>query len=806
MLRRSQRLVSVTTAPDQWAVSGAPHGVGMDTNDTTTVTTPLQASSAPPPRGPRPPDPTPGHAGERTAFARLGAFTYRRRRSILVVSLLVVLAGFAAGEGLGDRLTAESPGSDRLESTRVAQRISDESTAGEEIHIVIDGIDTSAPDEAVIDRIGELASLEGVERVTDPWTTGNAALLATDGRAGLVVVGLSAEMDDDQNREVVASVTEMVTTLTESDAAGEVRVGGMVVAFEEFERQAEEDLARGELIALPIALIAMIFIFGGVRAAGMPIAIAIAAFSTSMIALLGASLVLDDMSVFSVNVVSLLGLGLGIDYGLILVSRFREERAHGLSVAGAVETTMATAGVSIVFSALTVAVAMSGMFVFGEPTMTSYGVGGLAAVLFSMVGALTLLPALLAVGGSKIKPMRDTASTAGRFYSLARLVQRFAVPVTAIIGVGLAVLAVPFLDARLENAGADSLPRSSESRAVVQTLEDRFPSRGSDPVTVVAEIDPTDTRAQSFTAELSARPDVAAVAPRPDFGDHLMVLDLYPPAGSPPAIAEEMVLDLRDQAAAQEFTVEVGGAVATTLDSRTLIAERMPYAVTIVMLATLVLLFLMTGSIAIPIKAIIMNIASLGASFGALVWIFQDGHLSGLLGFEPIGSIDLWMPVLMFLFAFGLSMDYEVFLLSRIKEIHDHTGDNDESVAIGLQKTGRIITSAALLIVVVFSGFTASELLPIKQLGLGMAIAVVVDAAIVRTLLVPATMKLLGRWNWWAPAPLRRVHQRIGLSDPPSASPPAHSPSSTSPPSTGMPNGPTSEPATDQPSRELVPS
>jgi len=257
-----------------------------------------------------------------------------------------------------------------------------------------------------------------------------------------------------------------------------------------------------------------------------------------------------------------------------------------------------------------------------------------------------------------------------------------------------------------------------------------------------------------------------AISPRTRVATNaaVTVLDVVPTGTSQDDVAQNLVTELRETPA--EFAFEVGGVAANTLDTNEMIKQRIPYAVGIVVAATFVLLFMMTGSIAIPIKAVVMNMLSLGASFGALVWIFQDGHLSGLLGFDPVGSVDLWMPTMIFLFAFGLSMDYEVFLLSRVKEIHDKTGDNDLAVSLGLQRTGRIITSAAALIVVVFAGFATGEVLTIKQLGIGLALAVIVDATIVRSLLVPATMKLLGEWNWWAPAPLRRFHDRFGLHEP----------------------------------------
>ena len=699
-------------------------------------------------------------------FHRLGAAMYRRRRLVVIAWLAVVVMGVAASGPLSGRVTAEFEGSDRIEAARVFERIEESSATGGDIAIVIDGVSPTdvAPAE-VRDVLTELMAVPGVVSVIDPWSTGIPDLAAIDGGAALVVASFANGLSAEAEHAVVEDVSAVANGL-ETDGTYDVAIGGEPVVLQEFESQAERDLVRGEAIALPIALVAMVFIFGGLRAAGMPLAIAGAGFLTAGIALLGATYVLDSVSVFALNVVSMLGLGLGIDYGLLLVSRFREERSHGLTVGDAVAATVATAGVTVVFSALTVAVAMSGMFVFGDPTMTSFGVGGLAAVLFSMVAGLTLLPALLGIFGAKIKPAKVRPEGAGAFFRLSKVVQRFALPILIVVGAGLALLATPFLDARLENGDARSLPRSSEARAAAFTLAERFPARGADPIVVLADLPTNSDDADAFVATLEGLDGVAGLQVRTEFPPDMLVVEVVPEGTSQGEIATDLVESIRGEIDRAGVSAEVGGTAAFTADTREMIGDRIPIAIGVVVLATLVLLFLMTGSVAIPIKAVVMNILSLGASFGALVWVFQDGNLSGLLGFDPVGSIDLWLPTIIFLFAFGLSMDYEVFLLGRIKEVHDRTGDNDLSVSVGLQKTGRIITSAAFLIVVVFAGFAAGETLTIKQLGVGLALAVVVDATIVRSLLVPATMKLLGEWNWWAPAPLRRIHDRFGLSEP----------------------------------------
>jgi len=403
-------------------------------------------------------------------------------------------------------------------------------------------------------------------------------------------------------------------------------------------------------------------------------------------------------------------------------------------------------------------------------------------VLVAMVAAVTLVPALLGLWGRRIKPSRVRGSGGlkpsppegqpsdhGVFYRLSRLVQRYAPVIVVLVAALLVLLALPFRHARLQNSGLESLPRSSESRQLFETVRARFQDGGTDPVVVVVESAPGSPLVAAYLDRVGELPGVARVATRPGTPPQLTVLDVVPEGTSEGPVATGLVERIR--ALERPVAAGVTGPAAFLVDYRDSLTSRLPYALGLIGLATFALLFLMTGSVVVPVKAIVMNVLSLGASFGALVWVFQDGHLSGLLGFDPPGMVDITVPVLIFVFAFGLSMDYEVFLLSRIKEAWDQTGDNDLAVAVGLQRTGRIVTSAAALIVIVFLGFAAGELLTIKEVGLGMAIAVVLDATVVRMLLVPATMKLMGRWNWWAPPSLRRLHDRFGLAEPPPAPP-----------------------------------
>ncbi|HEX2577205.1 MAG TPA: MMPL family transporter, partial [Aquihabitans sp.] len=667
-------------------------------------------------------------------MGRLGAFVVRRRRAVVLAWLALVIVAGTIGSSAFSVLSSEFGAGSSTESGRVAQRLDALAETGGEIAVVADGIDVADP--AVAASIGagleRIAELDGVVGVADPWTTGVDALRSTDGRAALAVVTIDGDLDEEAELEVAERISELARDLE----APEVVVGGNVLVGEEFAAASEHDLLKGEALALPVAILAMVFLLGGVKAAGMPLLVAFAGIATTLAVLVGAT-VIGDVSIFSINVVNMLGLGLGIDYGLLVVNRFREERGRGLDLHDAVARTVATAGTTVVFSALTVAVAMCGLFVFGVPVLSSFGIAGLGVVLLCMAAAITLLPATLAAVGGSIEPTVPAPDVEGRFYRLTRWVQGRAVLVGAAAVALLVLLGTPFLGARFEIGDARALPRSSEVREVALTLAERFPARGTDPVTVVADVDGTDPAVAEWTDAVDALPDVAGTAVRPGTPAGTTVVDVTPTGTSQGEAATVLVGQLR--AMPTPFDTEVGGIASELVDIEDRLAERLPYAAALVIASTLVLLFLMTGSVVVPIKAIAMNILSLGASFGALAWVFQDGHLSGVLGFDSVGALDLWMPVLILIFAFGLSMDYEVFLLSRIKEVHDETGDNDLAVAVGLQRSGRIITSAAFLIVVVFAGFAAGEVLAIKQLGVGLAIAVLVDATIVRTLLVPAT-------------------------------------------------------------------
>jgi putative drug exporter of the RND superfamily len=714
-------------------------------------------------------------------FASLGRFVYRRRVPVALAWVLVLGVGIGVGGEVFGRLGTGSGLRDDAESVVVADLLGRVAGGGSGITGLVDGRPAADPafQAEIAAAVDDLEATPGVGRVTSPWVDGREVpgLVAADGGAVLVRVELEAGLWGGDHQQAVERVGERLRAVD----APRVLVGGEERAEEEFQEQAQEDLERGETLALPVMLVLLFLVFRGVVAAVTPLLVAIVAVAGALLILLGVSEV-ADISAYSVNVVTMLGLGLAVDYSLLVVSRFREERAAGLDLPAAIERTLATAGRTVAFSGLTVAAALGGLLAFAEPFLRSLAWGGIGVVLVAMVAAVTLVPALLGLWGRRIKPSRVRGSGGlkpsppegqpsdhGVFYRLSRLVQRYAPVIVVLVAALLVLLALPFRHARLQNSGLESLPRSSESRQLFETVRARFQDGGTDPVVVVVESAPGSPLVAAYLDRIGELGGVARVETRPGTPPQLTVLDVVPEGTSEGPVATGLVERIR--ALERPVAAGVTGSAAFLVDYRDSLTSRLPYALGLIGLATFALLFLMTGSVVVPVKAIVMNVLSLGASFGALVWVFQDGHLSGLLGFDPPGMVDITVPVLIFVFAFGLSMDYEVFLLSRIKEAWDQTGDNDRAVALGLQRTGRIVTSAAALIVIVFLGFAAGELLTIKEVGLGMAIAVVLDATVVRMLLVPATMKLMGRWNWWAPPSLRRLHDRFGLAEPPPAPP-----------------------------------
>ena len=593
-------------------------------------------------------------------------------------------------------------------------------------------------------------------------------------------------------------------------------VGGNVAVNIAINKQVGSDLERAELITFPIVAILLLIVFGSLVAASLPLLI-------GGIAIMGAFAILramagwTDVSVYAVNVVTMLGLGLAIDYALFIVTRFREELGHGKGdVKVALERTMATAGRTVAFSGLTVSTSLLGLMLFPEMFLRSMSMGAIAATLVAMLAALTILPALLAVLGHRINALsiqrlfrrksssqRQVSSneTQGAWYRIAEMVMRRPVVVGLAVLAILVTLGLPFWRVAFSTPDVKVLASNQEARIVSDRLSRDFAQQGNSQLVIVMRT-PGDAlssadlaRLDTYVDAIKVIPGVVSVESLVTVNPQLLLADyqqLYAHPGTNPrltAIATQLAngdttkitvaMQPADHTTAAENIVSqvgaihapgglmplVDGVTAYQIDLLASLRATLPYALLVMFVAVSVLLFLMTGSLLMPVKAIVLNILSLSATFGALVWIFQDGHLQNLLGFQSTGSIDATQPILIFAIAFGLSMDYEVFLLSRIKERFDETGDNRAAVSSGLQRTGWLITSAAMLMAVVFSAFGTSKIIFIQEIGIGLAIAVIIDATLVRMLLVPATMRLLGKWNWWAPAPLRAIWRRVGLSE-----------------------------------------
>src|ERR671913_11777 len=723
---------------------------------------------------------------------RLGRFLLRRRWAVLAATLAVVVAAGVFGGSAITRLKAGGFDDPDAESTRAAAVLRDEFGAGDPNLVLL------------VTAKGGQVDEPDLAQVVSYWASGAPALRSTDGGQALVLGRITG--DEEGMDERAAALT---AAYARDDAALSVHVGGQAQVFREVGEQVESDLARAEAIAVPITLLLLVLVFASAVAGSLPLAV-------GGFAIVGTLLVLrvlaevTDVSIYALNLTTALGLGLAIDYSLFIVSRYREELRAGREPADALVVTMGTAGRTVLFSAATVAVSLLALLVFPLYFLRSFGYAGIAVVALAAIGALVVLPALLAVLGRRVDRFPfplwapRAAATArepgtGFWPRIAPAVMRRPVPVALAVVAFLLLLGTPFLGVRFGLPDDRVLPPSAEGRQVAEAVRANFATDESSALSVVASGigDPTAHLAEidGYAAALSrldgvervdaltgsyaggarlqgplAAGDGAAVPPEgrrfaAADGTWLSVVGSVEPYS---AAGEDLVAAVRGLDA--PLGGQVTGPSAQLVDTKASLFGNLPAAGAIIAVVTFALLFLMTGSVVIPVKALVLNLLSLTAIYGAMVWVFQDGHLAGVLGFTPTGTIDTSMPVLLFCIAFGLSMDYEVFLLSRIKEEYDRTGDTVASVAAGLERTGRIVTTAAALLAIVFIAFATSQVSFLKLFGIGTALAILVDATLIRALLVPAFMRLAGQANWWAPAPLRRLHARVGLREAPGAS------------------------------------
>ncbi len=702
---------------------------------------------------------------------RWGRLVARRRWVVLVAGLLVTLAAGAWGLGVFGSLSDGGFDDPDSESARADAAIIDAFGQIDADILVLysseDGVQANDPafKQAVTDTVDALPTADVVKSVTT-YGSGGPGLVSEDGTATLVPITLAgADIDERQ-----ATYERIRADL---DAPGlRTEVGGQIALFSDVGTQVESDIARAESLTIPLVVLLSLFIFGSLVAATLPALIGGLAILGSF-ALLRLFTTVTDVSIFAINIITLLGVGLAIDYALFVVSRFREELHSGHTTSVAITRTMATAGRTVMFSGLTVAASLASLLLFPQVFLRSMGFGGMAAVLVAMVTALTVLPALLAVLGPKVDAGRmpwrrrtrasvtGALATNGAWARIAHFVMRRPVVVMTTVVVGLLALGSPFL--RVEWTGVDErvLPADIESRVVSERLTADFPGQDFSHAEVVVSGAEPDA-AQAYARELGAVDGVENVSLVQE-GDGTTLYDVSYAAIDNSEEGRTLVADLRDVAVPDGAEALIGGQSAQLVDLLASLSDTLPWMGLMVVLAMLVLLFLAFGSVVLPLKAIVVNAISVVASFGVVVWIFQDGNLSDFLGFTPLGALDATQPILMLAILFGLSMDYEVFLLSRIREQWDRGADNTTAVATGLQQTGSIITSAALLLAVVIGAFATSGVTFIKMIGIGMLVAILVDATVVRTLLVPAAMRLMGRANWWAPAPLARWWQRYGF-------------------------------------------
>lgn len=705
-------------------------------------------------------------------FAWWGRTVVRARWFVLVAAAVFVLIGGAWGTGIFGSLSGGGFDDPASQSSRAHARISAElGRQGQDVIALytsptatVDSSEFRGPVEAVL---GRLSGRPEVKEALSYYTTRSPALVSTDRHSTYLVLqfregGENAKLAD----------LEAVRPLLGAGGGVETEVGGLFGFLKDANTQIESDIVRAEALSMPVLLVLMIFIFRGLVAATMPLLVGV-------VAILGAFTVTrllanyTDISVFAANVITMLGLGMAIDYALFIVSRFREELAAGHETAAAIQRTIVTAGRTVAVSGLTVALALSGLLLFPMDFLKSMGYGGMAAVLVAMLAALTALPALLSLLGPRINSLRiplsrrrraaGAAVAEGAWARLARSVMRR--PALYLVGVAIVLLALatPFLRAEFGGFDERVLPEGTPSRTVAERIARDFPGGSVAPILAVVS-GTTPQAAQGFATEVSALPNVTGAQVTVTNGATSLVSITY--EGEPTSSEARDVVDAVRAVPAPGAEVLVGGRPAGDVDQLRSLFDRLPWMALYVGAITFLLLFFAFGSVVLPLKAVVMNIISIGASFGVVVWIFQDGHLADWLGFTSTGFLEPTNLILMLAVLFGLSTDYEVFLLSRVREEWDRTGDNTEAVTAGLQRPGGIITAAALLLIIVVGGFATGGAATIKMVGIGTVVAVAVDAALVRTLLVPATMRLLGRWNWWAPGPLARVYRRYGLREP----------------------------------------
>jgi uncharacterized membrane protein YdfJ with MMPL/SSD domain len=699
-------------------------------------------------------------------FTALADLAYRRGRRVVIVAVLAALAAGAVGGSVADRLdpyNADDPASESYRAEQLLERSGAEPTVDVVALVETEADVRSGPGRARVERVAaELRGDPDIATVTT-FEDGGRELISRDGTATYVTASLTAEADE----------SDAADRLLESfEGRDGVTLGGGSIANRQANEQVSEDLARAELVAFPILFVLSFLFFRSLVSALLPLLVGGLAIVLTFFALRLAS-DLGSVSVFALNLVTGLGLGLAIDSSLFIVSRYREEVAKHGPGREALRRTVGTAGRSVLFSSLTVAGAMASLLVFPQNFLYSMGLGGVIVALIAGAVALIVLPAVLALLGARVNSLapkrlqraveREARGVQeGFWYRLSRYVQRRPRRVALASAATLVALGIPFLSINFTAVDAQVLPEDASARQVDTAVNTDFPAHRTT-TTYLAIESPPDPEVRAYTGRLRRLDGAAQVTEPQAVGGGITRIDVVSESGPLAERSQALVEDIR--ALDPPFEVAAGGQTAGFVDLEDSVLEHLPIALAIIAVATIVVLFAMTGSVVLPLKAVLMNALTLSATFGMLVFVFQDGRLEDLLGYTSQGALEITQPIFLLAVVFGLSTDYGVYLLSRIKEARDGGASDGDAVAIGLQRTGRIVTAAAVLFCVAIGAFATSEMVFIKELGLGTAFAVLLDATIVRALLVPSLMELLGRWNWWAPRPLRRLHGRIGLSE-----------------------------------------
>ncbi|WP_330229107.1 MMPL family transporter [Nocardia sp. NBC_00508] len=706
----------------------------------------------------------------------MGRLVLRNVRAILVLGFLLVLAGGFAGAVVSERLVPYSNQNKASESARAERAVKE--AAGFDINpgiaVLVDlPAAPNAPEsQERIRTVADLLSKQaGVRRVTSPLDAlAGGFTVSTDQRRAAVVANFAPLPDRDRQDTARAVLAEL-------EDVPWATVGGLDVAQVQINDASTRDLVKAELIAFPILFLLALWFFRGLIAAAMPLVIGAFTISMTMLVLWLLTQV-TDVSTFALNLITALGLGLALDYSLLFVNRYREERARTGDIESALSIAIATAGRTVALSALTVSLAASSLLTFSENFLRSMGIAGLVVPLVAALATLTLLPAILIVLGPRIDALsprwlrRRVESdarpiAAGLWYRMADFAMRRAVLCSAVVIAILLLLGSAGLGTRFVMADERVLPPSYSSSRVVESLRTEFGPALSRSIFV--EHRGPAAEATALAERISGLDNVKWVSPVVSVGSETSVLAVAPAA---PGLSEESVeLVHRIRALEDGDHTLVGGETARFVDQMSSFTARLPYALLVVLITTTFFIFVMTGSVLLPIKSFVINVLTVAASFGVMVLIFQDGRFEGLLGYRSVGALDSTQPILITAMIFGICTDYTVFLLSRIKEAHDGGLSNREAVTSSVERTSRVISAAALMFFVAIASFVVSDVLLLKQVAVGVAFAVLIDATLIRSLLVPALMQLLGDWNWWAPSFLDRVHRTAshwGLREEPS--------------------------------------